>query len=153
MMINGSMMNTLNGYSEDGNWARLMFERVLRNPATTRILAFLSRNSNLLKSLDKVARQHGAANRHYLGLRTVSINQIRGSETRTQDFDSSFHPLNERTFDRWSSVAQAHQEGIPLPPVELIKVGEIYFVRDGHHRISVARAFGEQFIEAEVTEW
>jgi len=153
MITERMMMNRMSGNQEDGKWTRNLFNKALRNPAVTRIIALLSSNSNLLKSLDSASRQRQNANRHYLGLRTVAISQIRGSEARSRDFDSSFHPLSERTFYRWSSVAQARQQGIPLPPVELIKVGETYFVRDGHHRISVARAFGEQFIEAEVTEW
>jgi ParB-like chromosome segregation protein Spo0J len=45
------------------------------------------------------------------------------------------------------------RRGLTLPPVDLIRVGESYFVRDGHHRVSAARALGQAFIEATVTEW
>ena len=83
----------------------------------------------------------------------MAIDQIHGSENRSEDFDFSFHPLQGRSMQRWVSVALARQNGKVLPPVELIKVGEEYYVRDGHHRVSVAHAFGESFIEAEVTEW
>ena len=117
------------------------------------LVTFLTRRSNRLLALDKAAASRSDANHHYLGTFTVPLSQIRGSETRTRDFDRSFHPLNNRTMHRWTSVARARQNGTPLPAVELIKVGEDYFVRDGHHRISVAHAFGEQFIEAEVIEW
>lgn len=86
-------------------------------------------------------------------IRTVFIYQIRGSENRTTDFDRDFNPLQTHTEGRWLSIAQARQQGKVLPPVALIQVGDLYFVRDGHHRISVARALGQKTIEANVVVW
>ena len=91
--------------------------------------------------------------RHYGGIKCVSLNQICGSMNRTGDFDHHFHPLDDRLRDRWVSVAMAHSQDVPLPPVSLVQVGGCYFVEDGHHRISVARALGQTAIEAEVTVW
>ena len=71
---------------------------------------------------------------------------------RYRDFDRAFLPRQERTRGRWVNVDSAHHEDIILPPVDLYKVGEIYFVRDGNHRISVAREQGQDFIDAHVTE-
>lgn len=82
--------------------------------------------------------------------RSVPLRQVRGSAGRCEDFDRDFNPTQNRTAHRWLSVLRARQQGRGLPPVELIQVGEVFFVRDGHHRISVARALGEQEIEAEV---
>lgn len=90
---------------------------------------------------------------HYAGLQVVPIRQIRGSEGRADDFDVEFRPRNQRTRERWVGIALAREMGTPMPPVNLIRAGDIYFVRDGHHRISVARARGEEYIEAEVTVW
>lgn len=87
------------------------------------------------------------------GIQTVPIRQIRGSQGRSHDFDRDFNPLQDHTKGRWLSVAGARQRGKALPPVELIQVGDVYFVQDGHHRISVARALGQQCIEAEVAAW
>lgn len=87
------------------------------------------------------------------GLRTVEICKIIGSEGRTRDFDRGFHPLQDRTRERWLRVLNAFEQGLPLPPVELVRVGGAYYVRDGHHRISVAAALGQRAIEAHVTEW
>jgi hypothetical protein len=87
------------------------------------------------------------------GLRTVPIDQIRGSEGRASDFDRDFNPLQERTRDRWVSIATTREQGRVLPPVDLVRVEETYFVRDGHHRISVARALGERAVEARVVVW
>ena len=91
--------------------------------------------------------------RHYGGIKCVSLNQICGSMNRTGDFDHHFHPLADRLRDRWVSVAMACSQDVPLPPVSLVQVGACYFVEDGHHRISVARALGQTAIEAEVTVW
>jgi hypothetical protein len=90
---------------------------------------------------------------HFAGTQTVPIDHIRGSEGRCGEFDVSFWPLQTRTKGRWLSIALAHYMGVSLPAVELIRVGEIYFVRDGHHRISVANAVGQTHIDAKVTVW
>lgn len=90
---------------------------------------------------------------HYAGIQTVPLRQVRGSENRCNDFDAAFHPLQTHDRGRWLSIATAWQLGVTLPPVELIQVGDVYFVRDGHHRISVAQALGQKYIDAEVTVW
>ena len=91
--------------------------------------------------------------RHYGGIKCVNLNQICGSMNRTGDFDHHVHPLDDRLRDRWVSVAMAQSQDLPLPPVSLVQVGACYFVEDGHHRVSVARALGQTAIEAEVTVW
>jgi hypothetical protein len=87
----------------------------------------------------------------HAGLHTVAIDKIIGSESRTGDFDRDFNPLKDNTQERWVSVMTARMSGLSLPPVDLLKTGDEYYVRDGHHRISVARALGEGFIEAQIT--
>jgi hypothetical protein len=91
--------------------------------------------------------------RCYGGIQIVPISRIRGSESRSDDFDRDFHPLQDHNRGRWLRIAAARQQGKTLPPVSLIQVGDLYFVRDGHHRISVARAEGQLDIEAEVVVW
>ena len=90
---------------------------------------------------------------HYAGYRSVRLNDIRGTEGRAQGFDDRFNPLSDETRQRWQRVAEAVADGLPLPPVQLILVGNVYYVRDGHHRLSVNRALGQEEIEAEVTIW
>lgn len=104
---------------------------------------------DLQEELDKAR----ISSRRYAGIRIVPVDLIRGSENKAQDFDASFKPLNSRNRNRWESVAHAQLNGVSLPPVELIQLGEIYFVRDGHHRVSVAKELGMDFIEAEVVVW
>jgi hypothetical protein len=85
--------------------------------------------------------------------RLVPIAQIVGSEGRCGDFDRDFNPLHDHPRERWLRIAAARRRGAPLPPVDLVQVGDLYFVQDGHHRISVARALGQPDIEARVTVW
>jgi hypothetical protein len=91
--------------------------------------------------------------RHDAGVQTVRIDRVRGSAGRYNDFDRNFRPLQHHTKHRWLSVARARQENKALPPVELVQVGETYYCLDGHHRLSVAHAFGQVDIEARVTVW
>jgi hypothetical protein len=89
----------------------------------------------------------------YAGIQVVPIGSIIGSEGKTGDFDMGFHPLKESSRERWVGMAMAYLSCLPLPPVQLIQVGDAYFVRDGHHRISVSSAFGQATIDAEVITW
>lgn len=91
----------------------------------------------------------------FAGRQTVPLSQIRGSATsaRCYDFDADFRPLKSHSESRWQRIAAARQQGRNLPPVALVQVGSTYFVEDGHHRISVAKAYREQVIEAEVIVW
>jgi hypothetical protein len=104
-----------------------------------------------LIDLDDVLGQATIQSSHYAGLRTVNINNIRGTQGKSDDFDADFSPINERTRSRWLGIALEKLRGHDLPPVELVLVDDVYYVRDGHHRISVSRTLGQQFIEAEVT--
>lgn len=133
--------------------ARRVFKQRYTRSWLAKIWAVLTRRSSRMLDLKQAGMQHAAHDRHYAGLQTVRIEQIRGSENRGSDFDVHFNPVRLHTKDRWINVAVALIEGKNLPPVELIQVGETYFVRDGHHRISAARALGQQEIEAVVTEW
>jgi hypothetical protein len=106
-----------------------------------------------LHDLASVEANCQVLSRNDAGLRTVALDQIRGSEGRSRYFDRDFHPLHDEARGRWLNIARARQQGKHLPPVVLVQVGGIYFVRDGHHRISVARAMGQLELEAWVTVW
>ena len=118
-----------------------------------KVWALLTRRSSRMLDLKKVKATASIRNRHYQGIRTVPLDQIRGSENRADDFDAHFNPVRLYNRLRWVNVATAMLQDIILPPVELIKLGDTYFVRDGHHRISAARALGQKDIEAIVTKW
>ena len=89
----------------------------------------------------------------YSGIQVVPISSIIGSESRLADFDLEFHPISEDSKERWVNMAIVYLSRIPLPPIQLIQVGDAYFVRDGHHRISVSCAFGQAAMDAEVITW
>ncbi|MEM7111948.1 MAG: hypothetical protein AAF614_05910 [Chloroflexota bacterium] len=133
-----------------GMMAEKLFARQQRRPFLNKVKALFNSQSERLAQLEMVETavqpQHG-------GQQTIAIDQICGSATsgRRQDFDSSFRPLNSHTKNRWVSIATARRLGKRLPPVQLVQVGNQYFIEDGHHRISVATAFGDTNIEATVT--
>jgi len=89
----------------------------------------------------------------YRGVKTVRLDQINGSLNRHHEFDSAFRPLKSNSSERWQSVNRAYYQGVGLPAVALYQVGDVYFVVDGHHRVSVARNQGQLFIDAEVHEF
>jgi hypothetical protein len=129
--------------------ARHLYNRACRAATFQRLWMLLTGRSNRLRTLP--VRQYSmASNARYAGLRSVPLAAIGGSENRAGDFDAHFHPLQRHNQSRWLSIATAVLRGTAMPPVALIQVGDEYYVRDGHHRISVARAMGQQEIDAEV---
>jgi hypothetical protein len=127
------------------------FQKARRRGRLNRCWTALSGHSRRLLTLaDRTAAPAGG---HFAGVQTVPVRQIRGTEGRACDFDCDFNPLNDHGKGRWLSVFSAWTRGADLPPVDLVRVGESYFVRDGHHRVSVARVMGQQEIEARVMAW
>lgn len=88
----------------------------------------------------------------YRGMRTVEVEKIAGSVGRYKDFDGSFLPRRSSMGERWSRVDSAYHQGVELPAVSLYKVDRGYFVRDGNHRVSVAKYHKVVTIDAEVVE-
>lgn len=88
----------------------------------------------------------------YKGMQVVKIEDIAGSEGRYHDFNKAFLPKKEHLRKRWESIDKAYITDVILPPIKLYKIGQVYFVRDGNHRVSVAKAQGMYSIDAEVTE-
>lgn len=86
------------------------------------------------------------------GTQTVEMAKIVGSMGRANDFDADFRPRVDYLRDRWVAIHIAYTHGEYLPPVSLIKFGDHYYVLDGHHRISVMRYHGQEYIEASVIE-
>lgn len=139
-------------YAESGA-AMALYKEARGRAVRSQWWARLTGRSRALLSLKDVSQAGSDHSHSSAGIRAVPIAQIRGSENRADDFDCDFNPLQERTCERWLSIARAWQRGVSLPPVYLIQVGEYYFVRDGHHRISVARALGQESVEASVDVW
>ncbi len=101
---------------------------------------------------EEVVAALGYVSEHSAGKAVVPLDAIVGTVDRGRDFDRSFRPTTGRMRSRWEHIATAMRRGEAMPPVELVRIGQIYFVRDGHHRVSVARALGHTDIDALVTE-
>ena len=115
------------------------------------ISSFSGKPTNLL-SYDNVKEKLHIGGPIYRGVKTIRVEQIAGSLNRYHEFDRAFLPKEDQLASRWQKVDRAFYEDIHLPPVVLYKVGDVYFVVDGHHRVSVAREQGQEYIEAEVRE-
>ena len=108
---------------------------------------FVWKNPNLL-SLYEVTKLIKPDSEAYLGMQAIEVKKIIGSENRYQDFSSAFYPTNNSLKGRWQSIDAARLDNVTLPPISVYKIGEWYFVRDGNHRVSVARSEGLEFIDA-----
>jgi hypothetical protein len=133
--------------------ASKLYERACLWGRLRRAWSGLMRHRHDLLRLSEVKATAAIQNGYSAGVKVVPIRLIRGSEGRSADFDQTFSPLQERSRGRWLGIASAQLQGATLPPVTLIEIGGVYFVRDGHHRVSVARALGQEYVDAEVTVW
>ncbi|MBT3338421.1 MAG: hypothetical protein HN855_09145 [Anaerolineae bacterium] len=116
------------------------------------VWAALSGRPKTLLSYDEIREKLSIGGPIYRGVEVVDIKKISGSLNRYHEFDRAFLPKHDKTASRWQRVNRAFYDDISLPAVVLYKVGEVYFVVDGHHRVSVAREQGQLFIDAEVRE-
>lgn len=130
--------------------AREDFVRARMQATLQRLLGALKLRSQELLSLQEVREVLRPGGETYRGMQTVEISRIVGSEGRYRDFTKSFMPRHDHLKHRWISVDKAHLRDIILPPVRLYEIGGLYFVRDGNHRVSVARAQGVGAVDAEV---
>ena len=131
------------------------FNRARRRQTLRRLGRTLSRgvgDVDLILPFDEVVAELGRVGERTLGLQTVPLDAIVGTVSRERGFDREFRPTTHLVRGRWERIAQAMRRGQAMPPVSLYRVGEAYFVRDGHHRVSVARALDRTEIDAYVTE-
>ena len=117
-----------------------------------RVRSMVSGEPRTLLSYDQVRSQLHIGGPIYRGVQTVPVEAIAGSLNRYHQFDRAFLPVENELAYRWESVDRAFYQDVSLPPILLYKVGGVYFVVDGHHRVSVAREQGQEFIDAEVRE-
>jgi hypothetical protein len=134
--------------------AQTAFAREQRRRRRARALGWLTRRgSECLASLEQVLGADAPATRRAAGLHAIPLDSITGTAERAKarTFDRRFRPASpSRT--RWERLWVAGRRGASLPPISVYRLGEEHFVRDGHHRVSVARSLGMVAIDAEVTE-
>jgi hypothetical protein len=128
------------------------FDRARRKAFFKKVLGVITGQPSDLLSFEEVRRILRLANNYYRGLQYIPLDKIVGSVGRYRDFTKEFLPLTDEMRERWARVEEQVKTG-GLPPVELYKVGDVYFVRDGNHRVSIARANNSPDIEAYVWEF
>jgi hypothetical protein len=138
-----------------GSDAQDDFLRARRRLALSRLRRWLRREPGDVDHIlpfDEVVAALGRLQERDAGLQVVPIDAIVGTVDRARGFDRHFRPTTPQVRARWERIATAMRRGEAMPPVDLYKVGEAYFVKDGHHRVSVARALGLDVIDARVVE-
>ena len=131
------------------------FVRARRRATIARLMARLRGEPGdvgVVLPYEEVIDALGFVGERPVGVKVVPLDAIVGSVDRGRDYDRRFRPTSGRTRGRWEHIAAAARRGESFPPVDLLRVGDLYFVRDGHHRVSVARALGRTDIDAYVTE-
>jgi hypothetical protein len=156
-MVNSLDIASLNQFGIDRNsplearrQGGFLFSRAKTRGAWRTLWHKLQGKENKLQDLTQVAGNAKRRPAAHSGVVNVSLDRIIGSEGRTDDFDGTFYPLKSHNRDRWIGIAAARRNGTTLPPVDLIQVGDSYYVRDGNHRVSVAKAAGQVDIEAQI---
>lgn len=131
------------------------FLRARRRQVLAQLAAWLRREPddvNVMLPFDEVVEALGRRGERRLGVQVIPIDSIVGSVDRGRDFDRWFRPTSGRVRARWERLAAATRRGESIPPIEVYRIGELHFVSDGHHRVSVACALGLKQIDAYVTE-
>ncbi|MCB0167083.1 MAG: universal stress protein, partial [Anaerolineae bacterium] len=130
------------------------FHQARRKAAMEEVLARFTGKSTKLLSFNEVSQKLKSAGSIDKGVQEIPVEAIVGSSGRYEDFSRSFLPLRRSDLDRWASVqAYVKQKGIAnMPPIAVYQIGEVYFVSDGNHRVSIARHMGVTHIKASVIE-
>ena len=136
--------------------AQADFGRARRGQQLARLAARLRREPgdvNVILPFDEVVEALGYRGEKRLGLQTIDVDSIVGTVDRSRrEFDRHFRPTSRRVRRRWQRIAEAMRRGESMPPIKVYRVGDLHFVEDGHHRVSVARQMGLDKIDAYVTE-
>ncbi len=133
------------------NQAEDDFTKARTRELLSRVSSLMDPSRGSLLPLEDVLAILKPESETYVGMEAVPLDRIVGSEGRYRDFDRHFLPRKEFLRNRWISVDMAHYKDVPLPPIRIYEIGGVYFVRDGNHRVSVARSRGAAMIDAEVT--
>jgi hypothetical protein len=131
------------------------FLRARRRRALRRVSAALRgeiSDVDVMLPFDEVVAALGRVSERDLGLQTIALDTIVGTVDRGREFDRQFRPTSARVRLRFERIAQAQRRGEGMPPIDVYRVGELHFVRDGHHRVAVSRAQGNDVIHARVIE-
>ncbi len=135
------------GNNEKGKARKLaerLFDRAFDQGRRNQLWSRLTGKDYTLKTLSRQPKSSNAPKQTMV----IPLNKIVGTESRSVDFDANFNPLKQHNRERWIGISTARRNGVVLPAVELLQNGDEYYVRDGHHRISVAKLMGQVDIDA-----
>jgi hypothetical protein len=131
------------------------FSRARRGAALNRLTSRLRGQAgdvSVLLPLEEVVDALGKVGERYIGLETIHLDSIVGTVDRAEEFDRDFRPRSPRVRQRWERINEAQRRGTGMPPIKVFRVGDLHFVEDGHHRVSVACYLRLDVIEAYVTK-
>jgi len=135
--------------------AKAAFARERRRRAFARIVSKLRSEPDdvsYMLPFEEVVAALGRTSEHDVGIQLIPLESVVGTVDRaTSQFDRDFRPSAD-VRARWERIAAARRRGEAMPPIDVYRVGDLHFVKDGHHRVSVARAHGDVDIEARVRE-
>lgn len=131
------------------------WDQARRKAFWMKLRAFLTGKDIQLRDFNYISSQLHLRNPRYRGLQDIPLNKIVGSVGRYYDFIDSFLPVTKEMESRWERIAALYLNPVSssVPPIEVYKVGDSYFVKDGNHRVSVANQLGLPTIEAFVWEY
>ncbi len=135
--------------------AQFDFNRARRRRALAALSARLRgepSDVNHILPFEEVLQALGQTGERRLGQQVITLDSIVGTVDRSREFDRRFRPTTQRVRPRWERIAVAQRRGEGMPPIDVYRIGDMHFVKDGHHRVSVARALGHKDINAYVTE-
>jgi hypothetical protein len=135
--------------------AQFDFGRARRRRVLSRLAARMRGEAgdvSVILPFEEVVDALGYRGERELGLQVIPLDSIVGTVDRSREFDRKFQPTTGRVRPRWERVATALRRGEAMPPIHVYRIGDLHFVKDGHHRVSVARAMGLRDIDAYVTE-
>lgn len=133
-------------------YSETRFNDARRKALLSALLGHIRRQPTSMLSLEEVRSRLRVRGQRWLGFQSIPLHGIIGSEGRYDDFDRAFLPRSDTLKHRWANIDHAIEHAIELPPVELYKLSDVYFVRDGNHRVSVARQRRQLYVDAYVTE-
>jgi hypothetical protein len=153
--VNGLTIEQVHHLAQARDRARQLYEQTCQKSWWETVYSIFDGGIHRLLDLERFYATCALVSCQDLDVRLVPIHQIRGtvSSTRSCDFDANFRPLKTHDKERWLNVATVYERGVKIPPVSLVQIGDFYFVQDGHHRISVARAMGQTEIAATISVW
>lgn len=133
-------------------YSRQDFSRAHRKSFWRSVISWLGKTDNDLLPFDEVVKRVPLKGQSYYGLKQIETDKIVGSVSRYLEFDRAFLPKQTHTRERWERIDQAYYSDVVLPPIDVYQIDDVYFVKDGNHRVSVARERGQLYMDAFVVK-